>query len=258
MLYDTGPRYSPQSDAGARHLLPFLRAWGERRIDRLVLSHRDIDHVGGAQSVLEHVVVAGVLSSLEPGHPLRVRSPEHQTCMAGQSWIWDSVLFEVIHPQSADFSRRLKPNSLSCVIRVTDRHGPRLLLTGDIEAQQELELLESQEQAGTADPLRAAILMLPHHGSRTSSTPAFLEAVAPRQVFAQMAYLSRFGHPAPEVQARVAARGATLWRTDRCGAWTWPSTALATGTRTAEHVEQDPGLCERQRRKRYWHHGGTP
>jgi competence protein ComEC len=258
LLYDTGPRYTAHSDAGARHVLPLLRALGERKIDRLVLSHRDIDHVGGAEAVLANLDVAEVMSSLEPDHPLRGRSPDHQTCAAGQTWVWDAVRFEVIHPQADDFGRRIKPNGLSCVIRVTDRHGPRLLLTGDIEAQQEGELLAAQKRPGSAEALRAALLMLPHHGSRTSSTAEFLSAVSPRHVFVQAAYLSRFGHPAAEVQARVAATGAGLSRSDLCGAWIWPSDALMSRPRTADVVEQDSGMCERHRRQRYWHHSGVP
>ena len=259
LLYDAGPSYSPQSDAGSRSLLPLLRARGETAIDTLVLSHRDADHIGGAQSLLAGTTVRSSLSSLERGHPLLARLPSHRTCVAGQQWVWDGVQFEVLHPTADDFQRKLKSNALSCVIRVSDRHGPRLLLTGDIEAEQEAELLARTPKSS----LRAPVLLLPHHGSRTSSTPALLQAVAPRQAVAQVAYRSRYGHPAPEVEARVAAHGVALLRSDYCGAWSWPSApaslagaVLEAGFGASNPGVSDPGTCERQRRRRYWHHPG--
>jgi competence protein ComEC len=128
-----------------------------------------------------------------------------------------------------------RPNALSCVLRVQDAHGASVLLTGDIEAAQEVSLA-----LGDAAALPSTVLMVPHHGSRTSSTPAFLDAVAPRMAFVQAAYRSRFGHPAPDVLARYDARAIRVVRSDRCGAWTWRG--------------DGPGVCEREQRRRYWHH----
>jgi competence protein ComEC len=257
LLYDTGPRTSSESDAGSRVLLPLLRAQGDSRIDRLVLSHRDTDHTGGAESVLRGLPVLGSLSSLEPDHPLRDRLPGHQRCAAGQAWTWDGVHFQVLHPREEDYGRDLPPNGLSCVIRVSDARGPRLMLSGDIEAAQEAELLARSPQGALAAPL----LLLPHHGSRTSSTPEWLAEVAPRQAIVQVAYRNRFGHPAPVVQERLARMGIPVVRTDRCGAWQWPAGSYPTqgqgqGVYTAG-VAADPGICERDRRRRYWHHPGA-
>jgi competence protein ComEC len=237
LVYDAGPRWTPESDAGDRILRPLLRARGERRIDALVLSHRDTDHVGGAASLLS-MPVGRMLSSLEPAHPLRQAPVPHDDCRAGQAWAWDGVRFEVLHPPAPDMSA--KPNTQSCLLRVTDAAGRRVLLTGDLEAAQEAVLSLGAE----AHHLRADVMMVPHHGSRTSSSAVFLDRVAPRIAFVQAAYRSRFGHPAPEVLARYAERAITVVRSDRCGAWTWDGAG--------------PGVCTREADRRYWHHRFDP
>ena len=238
LVYDTGPPYSRESDAGGRVLLPLLHARGERQIDLLMLSHRDADHVGGAATVLRGLPVRALASSLADDHPLR-QTPglQHQRCSAGQSWQWDGVRFDVLHPRAEDYGLALKSNAISCVLRVQDAAGNRTLLTGDIEAAQEAALL-----ARDAAALQADLLIVPHHGSRTSSTAAFLDAVAPQQAVVQAAYRSRYGHPAPDVLARYAARGIEVVRSDRCGAYTWP------------RIDSGGGVCTRDERRRYWHH----
>jgi competence protein ComEC len=157
-----------------------------------------------------------------------------ERCDAGQSWVWDGVHFEMLHPPAGDHALALRPNALSCVLRV-QAAGGSLLLSGDIEAGQEAALLERQRAR-----LPSAVLLVPHHGSRTSSSAGFVDAVAPRVALVQAAYRGRFGHPAPEVVARYEARGTLVVRSDECGAWTL-------GGDGAMH-------CERQRRARYWHH----
>jgi competence protein ComEC len=244
LVYDTGPQTSPEADAGQRVLLPLLRARGETAVDLLVLSHRDTDHVGGAASLLAGARVLASTSSLADDHPLRASLPQHRRCDAGQRWVWDGVQFEVLHPLPQDHAVQTKSNALSCVLMISAADGRRLLLTGDIEAAQEAALVA---RIGTA--LRSEVLLVPHHGSRTSSTPAFIDAVAPRVAVVQAAYRSRFGHPAPDVVARYTGRGITVLRSDRCGAWTWP----------ASPEYGAAGACERQARARYWHHpAGAP
>ena len=233
LLYDAGPQYSRDSDAGPRVLVPLLRALGVRRLDTLVLSHRDGDHVGGAAAVLAALPVGEVVSSLADDHPLRQRGVPHRRCDAGQRWTLDGVSFEVLHPRAEDHARPLKPNALSCVVRVADAKGRSVLLTGDIEAAQEAALV-----ARVGDALRSDLLLVPHHGSRTSSSGAFLDAVAPQVALVQAAYRSRFGHPAPDVLARYDARSIAVVRSDRCGAWTW---------------RDGEAGCERERGRRYWH-----
>ncbi len=239
LLYDAGPRYSRDSDAGHRVLLPLMRALGVTP-DLLVLSHRDSDHVGGAAAVLSMAPDAGLLSSLEPAHVLRSLRPGRR-CEAGQSWSWDGVEFTVMHPQARDYDTPNKPNRLSCVLRI--RAAPRLgqsagvaLLTGDIEAAQERRLVSD------GATLRADLLLVPHHGSTTSSSDVFLDAVAPRQGLVQSGYRNRFGHPAAAPMARYAERGISVLDSPHCGAMAWHST--------------EPGavLCHRSTHRRYWQH----
>ncbi len=240
LVYDTGPQFSRDADAGGRVLVPLLRARGEARVDLLMLSHRDADHVGGAATLLRAMPVSAIRSSLADAHPLRQPQPAHDRCVAGQRWEWDGVRFDVLHPNAADYDREQKSNAMSCVLRV---QGARFtaLLTGDAEAPQEAAML-----ARDATALKADLLVAPHHGSRTSSTPAFLDAVAPGTAVFQAGYRSRYGHPAPDVLERYRERGIALVRSDTCGAWTRP----------AKHGF--PGVCVRQSQHRYWHHPGNP
>jgi competence protein ComEC len=237
LLHDAGAQYTPDSDAGSRVLVPLLRAFGVQRLDLLMLSHRDSDHVGGAAAVMSAIDVAALSSSIEASHPLRARAKAQQRCEAGQSWQWDGVRFDVLHPQAADYARAdAKPNTMSCVLAVTDAKGRRVLLTGDLEAEQEARLIREQPAA-----LKSDVLLVPHHGSKTSSSPAFLDAVAPRVALVQSGYRNRYGHPAPAVAARYAERGIVFIDTVGCGAWS------ADGEGTS--------VCERERSRRYWHHG---
>lgn len=236
LVFDAGPQYSRESDAGQRVLLPLLRALGEARIDRLILSHRDLDHVGGAAAVLNAMPVDDVLSSLELAHPLRSQATHATRCEAGQSWAWDGVRFEILRPLAEDYERNLKSNAMSCVLRVSGG-GRSVLLTGDIEREQEAALL-----AGPVDALRSDVLIAPHHGSKTSSTPAFLDAVQARIAVFQAGYRNRFGHPAAEVMARYRERGIEARITPDCGAWLWFANGPA------------DGVCYRENARRYWHH----
>jgi len=197
LLYDSGPRYSLQADAAQRVLLPLLRARGDTGIDLLMLSHSDIDHVGGAASLLARLPVASMASSLPESHPLLAGGVPHRRCAAGQAWDWDGVRFELLHPMPGDYLPSARPNALSCVLRVQGSGGRSLLLTGDIEAAQEAALV-----ARLGPALRSQVLLVPHHGSKTSSSEAFIGAVAPGTAVVQAAYRSRFGHPAAEVLAR--------------------------------------------------------
>ena len=238
LLYDSGPRYAHDNDAGQRILLPLLRAQGVR-LDRLLLSHRDSDHTGGAAAVLGAQPQADLLSSLEEGHALLAGHPA-QRCLAGQRWEWDGVHFEVLHPQATDYDSARRSNALSCVLRISNGTHTALL-AGDIEKAQEARLLAQ----GAA--LRADWLLVPHHGSKTSSTPAFLDAVAPRIALVQAGYRNRFGHPAPEVAERYRQRGINLVESPQCGAALWQS-------HTAPALQ-----CERSARPRYWQHrAGRP
>jgi competence protein ComEC len=192
--------------------------------------------VGGAASLLAGHPVAALSSSLDADHALLTgagRGLPHSPCRAGQRWDWDGVHFELLHPAPDDVAFATRPNAVSCVLRVADAQGRSLLITGDIEAAQEAALLRR-----TGAALASTMLVVPHHGSRTSSTADFLDAVRPRVAVVQAAYRSRFGHPAPDVLARYAERGIVVVRTDSCGAWLWHDGA---------------SQCTRDVRRRYWH-----
>jgi competence protein ComEC len=235
LLYDAGPAFGIEADSGERIIAPYLRAAGVERLDAMIVSHNDTDHSGGAASVLENFEVAQMLSSLPAGHPLLGLAPGAQRCAAGQAWTWDGVRFEVLHPENAAAKAR-KTNDLSCVLKVSA--GARsMLLTGDIEKPAEAQLL-----ARAPDALRADVLLVPHHGSRTSSSDAFLAAVRPSVAVVPVGYRNRFGHPNAEVLARLAPF--RLLRTDRDGA------ILVRITRQGIEISS-----ERSRRRRYWHDG---
>lgn len=239
LVYDAGPMYAPDSDAGQRIVLPLLRWRGERRIDMLLLSHRDTDHVGGARALLAAMPVGELLSSLEPEHPLWALAPRTRRCQTGQSWQWDGVRFEILHP-GPEATPQWRPNAVSCVLRVSSAQGRSALLTGDIEMGQELAMVG---RIGGA--LKSDVLLVPHHGSRTSSTAPFLAAVQARVGVVQSGYRNRFGHPAPDVVARLRASGLVLRDSPACGAWAWSS---------AGGEESMAGACWRLQTRRYWQH----
>ena len=236
LVYDAGPRFSRESDAGHRVLVPLLRARGER-IDMLMLSHRDLDHVGGAAAILAMQPQARLVSSIEDAHELQSLRPATR-CVAGQKWQWDGVDFEVLHPQAADYGVEVRSNAMSCVLRIASNKHTALLV-GDIEAPQEKRLVNDPL---LHDMLKADFLLIPHHGSKTSSTAAFLEAVQPQFALAQVGYRNRFRHPADTVLERYRERGISVLSSTWCGAASWRT------ERPAEVV------CQRAHARRYWHH----
>ncbi len=217
LLYDTGPAWSVESDSGSRVILPYLRARGITRLDALVISHGDSDHAGGARSLLQSLDVGWVMSSLPASHSLV--DARHAGCVAGQRWRRDGVDFEFLHPRARDERNspptpRSRSNALSCTLKISVG-DQSVLLTGDIEAAQERALLKR-----AAGRLRADVLMAPHHGSGTSSTPAFLDAVMPRIALFQLGYRNRYRHPKAEVVERYRERGIRILRSDIAGSVT--------------------------------------
>ncbi|HTY04724.1 MAG TPA: competence protein ComEC, partial [Rhodocyclaceae bacterium] len=162
----------------------------------------------------------------------------HRRCLDGQSWEWDGVRFAILHPTEADYARAKKANDVSCVLKVSTATGAALL-TGDIEAHGELDLLLRH-----GDDLAAAVLVPAHHGSRSSSTEAFLRGVSPGLTLVSAGYRNRFGHPAREVVERFAAFGIDMRRTDQEGA-------------LSVHLRQNAVAVDTERaaRRRYWHGG---
>jgi competence protein ComEC len=203
LLYDTGPLYSAESNAGLRVVVPYLRATGVRQLDTLVVSHRDKDHAGGVTAVQAYLPVTRLLTSIPElgGEP----------CTVEQQWIWDGVGFAILNPDSADYAlKSKKTNSMSCVLRISNANGSALL-TADIEAADERALI-----ARLPDMLRSEVLVVPHHGSNASSTTEFIAAVGAREAIFSAGYRNAFNHPRHDVLERYAA--SRQWRTDRDGA----------------------------------------
>lgn len=235
-LYDTGPRHTRETDAGERIVLPWLRARGIARLDGLVVSHLDGDHSGGAASILRGLPVGRVLSSVPGDSAALAGAGTVERCEAGQRWSQGDLDFEVMHPRATDYAAGLGTNALSCVLAIRAGNW-RLLLTGDLPAREEGAL-------AARAALAADWVLMPHHGSRHSSSPALIEASRPRWVLAQAGYRNRYGHPAPEVEARWRAAGAQVVRSDSAGLAQW---RLGPEGRSALELT-------RRERARYWHH----
>ncbi len=213
LLYDTGPFYAPESDGATRVLLPYLKARGIDQLDGMIISHSDIDHSGGALSILGRIKVGLVVSSIPKDSPIVAASSVHRPCEAGQHWSWDGIEFEMLHPLSSNYEDvKLKPNARSCTLKITQgKHS--ILLPGDIESRQESQLVDT-----VPEKLRATVLLVPHHGSGTSSTKKFLDAVRPQVALFQMGYRNRYGHPKSQVLDRYDDMGIRQLRSDTSGA----------------------------------------
>jgi competence protein ComEC len=204
LVFDAGPSFGKTFDTGAAVVEPFLRRQGVDALDMLVVSHGDNDHIGGAASLLKRFPVAQALSSV----PARLPEAHAAECLAGQSWEWDGVRFDMLSPLDAAGGE----NDRSCVLRVSAAAGSALL-TGDIEQAAERRLAERYGAA-----LKADILIAPHHGSKTSSSPGFLDLVRPACVLVPSGYLNRYGFPHPDVLRRYQAAGAQVYNTASAGA----------------------------------------
>ncbi len=233
LLYDAGARYPSEFDLGKTAVLPTLHALGVSTLDRIIVSHGDNDHAGGAPAVAREYPNA----DRSGGEPYRGDLAMRQ-CMAGESWDWDGVHFRVISP-SADAIGTPAPrgdNDRSCVLLV-EGEGSRLLLPGDISARTEPRIADAMPT--DAKPLALAVA---HHGSRTSSSDAFIAATHPALAIVSAGWHSRYGHPHPEVVARFRNAGVRLFNTAGLGALTvaFPATGAPSVT------------AERARRRRYW------
>ncbi len=204
LVYDTGPAWG-EGSAGRSVVAPYLHWRGRRSIDLVMISHRHVDHSGGAADLLQTFPVQRVLG----GEPVRGVAPASR-CRAGQRWRWDGVDFEVLYPLRDDWP--LNADDRSCVLRVSGG-GHSLLLTGDISRSAESTLVRCCARA-----LRSDVLVLPHHGSRSSSSVDFVTAVQPRFGMISSGDHNRFGHPHEEVLIRYRLAGTGLFNTADGGA----------------------------------------
>ena len=237
LVYDTGPTWNPDSDSGNRIIVPYLRGEGMRRLDGLIVSHEDEDHSGGAISILDARSPLWLLSSLPEDSEILGHIAQSRRCEAGQTWDWDGVRFSILHPTRDSYAiETIRTNDRGCVLKV-ESAGGSVLIAADIEKRSEAELLR-RDRAN----LRSDVLLVPHHGSKTSSTAEFIAAVAPKLAIFAVGYRNRFRHPHPDVVARYFDFGSLMLRSDESGAIT------VKFLRTGWVVEK-----EREKGKRYWH-----
>jgi competence protein ComEC len=224
LLFDAGPTAPSGFDSGEEIVLPALAAGGRRGLDRLVVSHADNDHAGGAAAIVAAFPGIDVLKGPD------VDAPQGRPCVAGVAWEWDGVRFSILHPRE-DFAAR--GNDSSCVLKV-EADGSALLVTGDIERLGETALPEPS--------LAADVVVVPHHGSATSSSPPFVAAVGAKLAIVSAAHANRWGFPRAEVRERWERSGAAV---------------VVTGDSGAVIVELAPDgvgvSTQRELRHRYWH-----
>ena len=232
LVYDTGPPIGTRLDAAALALLPYLARRGHDGVDRVVLSHGDSDHIGGFRRLVDSIAIGSMMAN----GTVADRRPD-SPCTAGHRWGWDGVSFEVLYPEpgAAGFD-----NDHSCVIRITGAGG-RALLVGDIERAGERSLV-----AREGENLSSDVLVVPHHGSDTSSTPQFMDAVSPSLALSSSAGRGRFPLPHPDVAARYADAHIPMYSTSRCGAITVEFSAR-------RDVPPRIAGFEREADRRYWH-----
>ncbi len=202
LVFDTGPRASSSFDTGKLVVLPFLRSENIKHIDTLLISHEDLDHRGGAAIILNTLTVDRVLSS----DPSIFPNTEH--CDKGMKWQWDGVVFEMLHPEK---NWQGSDNDRSCVLRVSNNYHS-LLLTGDIQKRAERQLLDTDSK------LKSDVMVVPHHGSKTSSSERYLDAVKPELALAALGYRNRFHFPNKAIIKRYKKRGIRMLTTVENGA----------------------------------------
>ena len=208
LLYDTGDKWNDDGgDIGSQVILPYLRIFNIKKIDQLIISHADRDHSGGSKAVLENIPVIDRLTAA----PSKLPFLSAKKCLAGQSWHWDGVDFTMLHPNNI-LPKKL--NQQSCVLKISSANGS-VLLTGDIDSKIEEILVKTYGKK-----LQANILLVPHHGSKTSSAVNFLQTVRPNHAIISSGFLNQYGHPAQIVLDRYNKLGIKVLQTKISGAIT--------------------------------------
>jgi competence protein ComEC len=247
LVFDTGPRQGG-FDAGSRVLLPYLRAQGVRRLDRVILSHPDEDHIGGWPALARALPAASVRAGGMDEARLAALPPLALPCSRDDRWEWDGVRFAILHPDLADPWKGRGDNDASCVLRVETGSGAAIV-SGDLGQRGERHLIATLP----AQALRAELVVAGHHGSKTSSSPKWIAATGARHVVYAAGYRNRFHHPDCGVASAWRRAGAQAWRSDRDGAVTafFATEGLSVRTHRAEtrrywySVWQDPS-CEEE------------
>jgi len=220
LLVDAGPR-DERFDAGKARVVPFLLAHGVHRVEALVLTHPDADHIGGAPAVLDAIPVEEVLEPGMPaGRPLylealraaRLHGTRWLAARDGRELRLDGMLLRVLSPPAGAVASTGDFNEVSVVFSL--EYGTfRALFMGDAPTDAEAALVASHP----GSVLHAALIKIGHHGSATSTGNALLDAAEPRGALISVGRHNRFGHPAPSTLNRLARRGVRVWRTDVAG-----------------------------------------
>ena len=219
LLVDAGPR-DARFDAGRARVVPFLLGHGARRLEALVLTHPDADHIGGAMAVLQALPVGEVIEPARPAgkalylgtlRAARARGARWTAAREGRELRMDGMVLRFLAPRTAALDAGAGDNEVSVVFSL-EYAGFRALFMGDAPTTTEDGLV-----ADEAGALPADVIKLGHHGSTTSSGPAFLDAVHPRVALISVGRHNRFGHPAPAVLRALGRRGIRVYRTDLQG-----------------------------------------
>lgn len=186
MIYDAGPNYNGHMDMGEDVIIPYLKTQNIKKIDKLIISHGDNDHIGGAQALIH----AFPINEIQTSVPEKFKINTSHSCLAGESWKWDNVNFTFLYPNKNQLHLG---NDSSCVLKINNRKHA-VLLTGDIEKSAE-KYLVSQNQ----NILKSDILIVPHHGSKTSGLAEFIALVHPKIVVYAIGYKNRYHFPHPNI-----------------------------------------------------------
>lgn len=229
LIFDTGAHRLHGFDAGESVLLPFLRAWHIDKIDTLLISHGDNDHIGGADTLLRTLPIKQIITSVPERFPHR----SVFTCLAGQTWWWDGVKFAILYPS---WVTAATGNNRSCVLKITTP-AHTILLTGDIEKPAEQALVATYGKKLAAD-----LLVVPHHGSKTSSTTEFIQAVSPKVALFPVGYLNQYHLPSPLIVQRYQQAGISTYDSVTCG-----TISALLGSKNEFKIH-----CYRQENPRFW------
>jgi len=247
LLYDTGARFNTHFDMGEKNVLPYLQTTGIQQLDTLVISHADNDHAGGAGAILSGIKVKRLIAAHDVIRVLNNATAEEVTdCRAGESWDWDGVSFEILHP-GRHYTRS---NNRSCVLRVSGQHFS-LLLPGDIESKVESALLKRYSGALSSGKLQSDVIIVPHHGSNTSSTRAFIKALKPQLAIVSAGYKNRFGHPTTKIMNRYRKMGSQLLNTADQGAI---QVKFSNSPGDIQGIKPFKVIRQRKLEKHYWNH----
>jgi competence protein ComEC len=213
ILYDTGLKYNDNVDSGNRVILPFLHTLGIKNIDLVLISHPDLDHFGGAQSIINNKLGINVnkllINDLSAINNTKLKNIPVDLCNTNNNWEWDTIRFNILHPNTNPIGGK---NEYSCVLKVTNKYFS-ILLPGDIGAKTEQKLVNLYSKELSSD-----VLVIPHHGSKHSSSIKFLQQVGAKIALISAGYLNRYHHPARETLSRLQQNKSIVLSTEKCGA----------------------------------------